>query len=303
MGSKKLSVYGLSLLVSAVFASSAVAQDINIVSDTREGSALSRSKLVDIIEEEIVGAVSEQYSEINIELSSEGSLTKAMLFMLAANTWTLERVRIMLDDSGYILETVYNPEPDRAAIEATDSVGGCPDASVDMVFATMHDNISTAEDAVYDACASATAAGYSCHTIVGSGATVSAYQNWLSCDLLAFGSVGHGSPQGIWLEDGFLRYSWFDTLASDDLEETVIYLNSCQVHNNPLLQSIMDAGTRTYAGGINNLYIGPSEAVFECFWSGTLLSGGDMEPTLLACEAAEYPYTGAHGISGDLGPF
>lgn len=274
------------------------AQDIDIIDDTRANPVLTEDELVSIIDNQLADQ-SGEYSQVNVKVADEAGATRMWLYLLSATTWTMDRVTMLVADSGAVLEAVSDPTPPAMAAY----VGTCPDPSIDMVFATLHTEIPTAVDGVTDACATAVAAGYTCQTVLGAAATVQAYQDWLACDLLAFGQIGHGDPTGIYLADGALDYTWFDTLASDYLDNTVMYFNSCQVHNDPLLQSMMDAGSRTYVGGIDYLYIGTSEAVFKCYWSDILITGNNMGPALTQCELDNYPEPGDHGLSGDDGPF
>jgi hypothetical protein len=145
--------------------------------------------------------------------------------------------------------------------------------------------------------------GLKSKVLLGADASVSNYKKYLKSGLRGFVNVGHGSPSLIVLDDGLLYASWFQGLPGKPLAPAVVYFNSCQVFNNPLQPAVMEAGTRTYIGGILNLSIGPSEEVCKCFWSKVLTQRGAMAPTLKDCEKAKYHTQGAHGICGDLGRF
>jgi hypothetical protein len=65
----------------------------------------------------------------------------------------------------------------------------------------------------------------------------------------------------------------------------------------------MQAGTRTFIGGIVNLGIGTSEEVCKCFWNKSFTTLSPMGTSLKNCESSKYPTTGDHGITGDKGVF
>jgi hypothetical protein len=174
---------------------------------------------------------------------------------------------------------------------------------VDMVFGTPVPGIATALEAVERAEMIATAAGYNVEVLLGADASVANYQKYLSSGLKAFGNIGHGWTEGIVLDDGSLTYNWFNSLTGKELNPAVVYFNSCQVFNPPLQPAVMKAGARTYAGGITNLLIGPSEEVFKWFWGSVLLYGDKMGHAITAGEAIKYPNLGSHGIDGDKGAF
>jgi len=118
-----------------------------------------------------------------------------------------------------------------------------------------------------------------------------------------FVNVGHGYEEGIILDDGRLRYTWFQGLTNRPLHPSVVYFNSCKVFNFPLLPEVMNSGARIFIGGIVNLLIGPSEAVCKEFWNSVITEKAQMGDALNAAEISHYPVHGAHGITGDLGLF
>ncbi len=172
-----------------------------------------------------------------------------------------------------------------------------------VVVGTCCPDIPTAKQAVEYVAALAEAAGFTPKILLGSDATVANYKYYLKRGVFGFVNAGHGYPGGIILDDGRLRSTWFAGLINRPLSPAVVYFNSCQVHNEPLLPAIMAAGARTYIGGIVNLLIGPSEAVCKCFWKKILIQGNSMGKTLTKCEARNSPNKGDHGLSGDKGKF
>ena len=149
----------------------------------------------------------------------------------------------------------------------------------------------------------ATDAGLNSKKLLGAAANRSNYKAYLTSGIKGFVNIGHGFTGGIILDDGTLTATWFNGLAGRPVQPAVVYFNSCQVFNPPLQPAVMQAGARTYVGGIVNLGIGTSEEVCKCFWqrSLTLLKG--MKINLTQCEKEKYPTQGAHGFSGDAGLF
>ncbi len=175
------------------------------------------------------------------------------------------------------------------------------DDEIEAFFATCNTEFPTAIDGVKKAAEIAQNAGYKVKTLIGSTATVSAYKYWMQRPRLKiFGNIGHGSTSGIMLADGSLSYSWFNTLATNALNNKVLYFNSCKVHNNPLEGAILQAGAQKFIGGDINLLVGPSEKVFQKFWDLTLIQRQQMTPSLAQAEKeTNYPEENAHGISGN----
>ncbi|MBN2005643.1 MAG: hypothetical protein JXA21_19955, partial [Anaerolineae bacterium] len=239
------------------------------------------------------------YSEARVKVlyNSANEPEALIVYLLQKDTYLLETAKITLGKDYSVLSTETNYEE-----KATDSrdaavLAACPDTSVQMVFSTCETGIPTAVAAIDRAGQLAGQAGYTYRILKGSQENIAAIQNWLSCpNLIAFGRVGHGSTTGILVADGTLSYTWFQGLSSSALNGSVLYFNSCRVHNSPLEPAIVNAGVQKFIGGNVNLLIGPSEEVFKCFWEDAM-DGANMTPTLTSCEAAHYPTVGAHGIS------
>ncbi len=105
------------------------------------------------------------------------------------------------------------------------------------LFATCETDISTAVDAVDTAGSIAIQAGYNVKVLKDSAACVQAYKNWFNCEnLILLGRVGHGATDKILVENGEIKYTYFDSLDITALDEKFIYftLHFCQVHNSPL---------------------------------------------------------------------
>jgi hypothetical protein len=173
----------------------------------------------------------------------------------------------------------------------------------DLVVATPVPDIPSAKDAIEYLHTISTNLGFKCKVLLGPEATVANYKSFLTSGIKGFVNVGHGFTGGIVLADGTLEASWFNTVAFQAVKPAVVYLNSCQVFNDPLKSAVMQSGSRTYIGGIINLLIGSSEEVCKCFWSKVLANETPMQEALVGCESEKYPVAGAHGICGDLAAF
>ena len=263
----------------------------------------------------------EPYFKVNVVVKHhrDGKPEALIVYMLRAHTYTADVVRLDVDAQYKVrsIERSYVDEVDEFAdmppleeiakldIKAKSAIGGLkPGMLPEMVFGTPVPEIATAKAGVETAYSIATSAGYRALKLFGKDANLANYKFCLSLmHLKAFGSIGHGYTGGIVLSDGNLTAQWFASLPRNALQPEVIYFNSCQTFNPPLLPSIMNEGARTFVGGKVNILISPSEEVFMCFWNAILKNQEWMGPALVACEKARYPIANAHGIAGDLGPF
>jgi hypothetical protein len=248
----------------------------------------------------------EYYSvKVKVKRRSDGSPKYMVAYMLRKDTYTADVVRIDIDDS-YNIQT-FHDEYDDSEDDFEDEdiekpeTSGAGDA-IDFVAATPCPEIPTAKAAIEAIHKWAQAAGLNSKILLGADATVANYKKYLKSGLRGFVNVGHGYTGGIVLKDGNLTSAWFDGLRAYQLCPTVVYFNSCKVFNAPLQPAIMNAGARTFIGGIVNLSIGPSEEVCKCFWQKAF-AGSQMGTALKDCESAKYHTRGAHGISGYLGSF
>jgi hypothetical protein len=246
--------------------------------------------------------------QVSVKHGTDGAPLALDAFMLRANTYTADIVRLGVDADYNVIsvDTTYAGEEDEDYAVPIPVPESLPVVKMpDMVFGTPVPEIPTAKQAVEKAYTIAIAAGYKAVKLLGPAANRANYAKYLTGHLKAFGNVGHGYTGGIVLADGNLTSAMVERLPKTALRPEVIYFNSCQVFNPPLQPAIMAAGARTFIGGKINLLIGASEEVFKCFWSKVLARRlpVKMGPALSTCERANYPITGAHGISGDLGFF
>lgn len=275
---------------------------------TRSYDAREEEKARRLIRDEVLLKRTEPYLQVHakIKRKADGTTERIVAYLLRANTYTADVVEITTTDAygvARIREGADVVDPDDDA-EAPGSEWAALWADVDMVCGTPVPEIPTARQAVETVSALATRLGLRVRTLLGPEASVAAYQSALIAGVRAFYNVGHGYTGGIILANGArLTSDWFNGLAGRPVSPAVVYFNSCQVYNAPMQPAIMKAGARTFAGGIVNLLIGPSEQVSTDFWRRVLEAGEQMGPALRAAEAALYPVRGAHGIGGDLGVF
>ncbi len=210
---------------------------------------------------------------------------------------------VLIKLSGSELEVIddnYHPSTNEFELyDSSNEVLDSRNTSVDYLFDTECNNVSSAVSAVNIVSDWATRQNYVVQKLIGTNASVNTIKNAItSNNLIAMGNVGHGCPNGIYLRGGLLDYTWF---KSQNLSNKVFYFNSCKVHNEPLKSAIMLEGkARTFIGGKVNLPIGASEKVFKNFWNSVLNNGMKMGQALSLGETNNN-LIGYHRLSGDPG--
>lgn len=148
----------------------------------------------------------------------------------------------------------------------------CPDPDMQVVSGTPVPDITTAGAAINNVTSEASAYGFKSFALLGKDATAKNYLSYLNCPALkGFYNVGHGSENGIWLDDGVLSSAAISAELKGKLHtHTVVVFNSCEVFRNPLKKALIwDAGAQKYVGGYTSLLIGPSELASQCFWNSS----------------------------------
>ncbi|MGK7880936.1 MAG: DUF6623 family protein [Crocosphaera sp.] len=304
---------------------------IKVVGSRNEYASLDvqdEPRVAGIIRTSVLPQSEAEYSRVNVKVKRRRDQTPEYLvaYLFRKDIYFAEVVKVDVDRDFQVSDITYNYEDLEDEDEEEDYteeqedyteegedyteeeaflVEEWDEYAVDFVVATLHTEIPSAVDCVKKVYDLATKAGLKCKLLLGEkDATVANYKRYLTSGLKGFVNVGHGNPNGIALADGFLNANWFQKLSGNPLRPGVIYFNSCQVHNDPLKSAVMQAGARTFIGGIVNLLIGPSEEVCKCFWGEVLPpSIAPMDTSLKQCEKDKYPNEGAHGIIGDTGPF
>ena len=283
---------------------------IKVFASTKQQKAYDRyneKEITDVIKKEVLPKVKVEYHSVSVkvERNADGTPKSLVAYMLRKDSYTADVTKVDVDQN-YNVQRIQENYDDSLEVgdeaeEEADVPGSYTDYdTVDFVAGTPVPEIPTAKDAVKAVAQLAANAGLSPKVLLGTDASVANYKHYLRSGLQGFVNVGHGYTGGIVLDDGRLRYTWFTTLTNAPLSPEVVYFNSCQVHNPPLLPAVMSAGARTYIGGIVNLLIGSSEEVCKCFWNNILHQGARMGDALPQCESTHYPNSGAHGITGDM---
>ena len=255
-----------------------------------------------------------EYREVDVKVkrTADGNTPESLIvYLLRKDTYTADVVKLNVDSKYNVKKVVENysdyddedDEDDEYEVKHGIESGEDSSYAVDLVVATCCTSIPSAVAAVNYIYNKARNAGLNTVRLLGSSASTGIYKYYLRSGVKGFVNVGHGYSGGIVLSNGTLSASWFQGLTGRPLDPAVVYFNSCQVHNNPLLDAVIHAGARTYIGGIVNLGIGTSEEVCKCFWVKSLDSLSTMYSSLKHCERVKYPSTGAHGITGDKGIF
>lgn len=269
--------------------------------------ATDEKKISQVFREQVLPSTKRDYHSVNVKVkrNQDNNPEYMIAYMLRQDTYTADVVKIKVDEQFDVKEIVenYNDQEDYDDEDSMQSNLDYADEAYDFVVATPVPEIPTALQAIDFIYNIATSSGYMVKKLIGADATVENYKHYLQLNLKGFVNVGHGYPEGIILDDGRLRYTWFQGLVNRPLHPAVIYFNSCQVFNPPLLPEVMNSGARTFIGGIINLLIGMSEEVCKAFWDSIITKKTQMGAALSAAELTHYPTSGAHGIAGDHGLF
>ena len=280
--------------------------EVRIIGSSKEFASRDlndQSFVAKAIREHVLPATKKEYQRVDVKIMREDHTPDHLVaYLLRKDIYLVEVVRVDVDSQLNVKGVQVNyiePKDSKEAQEGKDY------GEFDFVVGSPVPEIPTAKAAVEFLYDLLTKAGFKCMKLLGPDANLANYKNYLGSGLAGFVNVGHGNTQGIALSDGFLDYTWFQSLTNKPLKPAVLYFNSCQTFNNPLLPTIIQAGARTFIGGIVNLLIGPSEAVCMCFWDSILKSKSQlrMVDALKQCEKDKYPTPGSHGITGDTGPF
>ncbi len=275
---------------------------INIFKSTYQSAKALNNKKIESIINDNLELSKDLHHKVNVKVIYDvsGYPDYLIVYTLSKDSYSFKTSRIDIDAKYKVTSVKKNYKETEADSSQgkVDVYATCPDESIEMVFSTCETGIASAVAGVNAASQTATNAGYRTKVLLGSAENTTAILNWLSCDnLVYFGRIGHGSSSGIMVSNGTLSYNDFQNMSSNTLNNKVLYFNSCQVHNNPLLSSILNAGVQKYIGGITNLGIGPSEEVFKCVAEKSIRQHQALTPTLSYCES-QYPSAGTHGISG-----
>ena len=276
-----------------------------------ERDLLDESQVQKIIRDRVLPQSKAEYYRVDVKVKRKEDQTPRYLvaYMLRKDIYLVEMVKVDVDTNFNVKGIKFNydrsedkeDEDEESESSSTRDIGY--DCGYDFIAATPVPDIPSAMEAVETLNNLAISVGLRSRMLLGEEATVENYRQFLTCGLKGFVNIGHGCTEFIMLDDGILDYDWFNSVVNQALKPGVVYFNSCEVFNDPMKSAVMNAGARTFIGGILPLLIGPSEEVCKFFWGNILKSSINMNDALHQCEQANYPETGAHGITGDMGPF
>lgn len=129
-------------------------------------------------------------------------------------------------------------------------------------------------------------------------------------NLIAWSNIGHGSPYGLLMFDGWITSDDFCSMPKwKGLKDCVCFINSCSACLDPLKSCILggtpptpDHEVRTYIAGLVPLPIGPSDDTDREFWQHTLLECWGMGAALDEAED-NHGLGGCYCLIGDDGKF
>ena len=262
-------------------------------------------RVAEIIQTQVLPKAKGEYFRVDVRIKRRRDDKSKYLvaYLLRKDIYLAEVVKIDVETNYGVSDITWDYEETEEEEEQEYSGGEKGEYTYDFVAATPVPEINSAKNAVEYLYNQAVGAGLKSLKLLGSEASVANYKKYLTGGLKGFVNIGHGSPSCIILADGSLCASWFKSLLNQPLKPAVAYFNSCQVFNDPMKSAQMQAGARTFIGGIINLLIGPSEEVCKSFWNKSLTTATSMGYALEQCEKEKYPVVGAHGITGDTESF
>ncbi|MCP4748263.1 MAG: hypothetical protein GY874_19320 [Desulfobacteraceae bacterium] len=241
-------------------------------------------------------------AKIKIVYNKYASPDHLVIYLLDKKYYTFEIARIDLADEPFAKNVIQDyklQDEDMEQKVANPMYASCPDESADMVFATCETGIPTAVQTIQNMSDIASEQGYNVETLMGADENEQAVYDWLSCDnLKLFIRIGHGSSQGILVDDGIVSYKYFENLSSSALNNKVLFFNSCQVLNSPLEPAIIGAGAQKFAGGKTNLTVGVAAQVLQCWFEDVTYNDASMTDSISRCNS-QTPNAGTYAISGN----
>lgn len=246
--------------------------------------------------------------EIQVIYRDNGPVDYAIAYLMSNKTYTFEMAKVEFGESyraSVVTRNYHLSEKDHEQDSSYYTRGSCPDESVQFVAGSQcASEFKTALECITTLTENFKNKGYkTAPPMLNKEATKEAYKNWLSCkNLIAFVNVGHGNAFAIKCADGAFDYKAIESIGKVFQNKT-IYINSCLVANHPFQTAFIEGGAAVFAGGRQEVAVGPSEKVCMCFMQSAL-EGNEMTADLLSgCEkSTNYPNPYAHSLSGN-GPY
>ncbi|MCP4745542.1 MAG: hypothetical protein GY874_05275 [Desulfobacteraceae bacterium] len=287
---------------STIFADSSVNY---FPSNHRGAVSLNKDKIDDIlINTYDLDNKSSEFNKVNVKVlyhtySLEPDYLIVFLILKDSHSILIEKIDFGYDYEVLTIEENYKIQAEDLAQDQPDSKAECPDDTVQMVYyKTCGPGHYECTKTIKELGEYSENIGYKTEVLIDKSATISSFKNWLSCkNITLIGYIGHGSSQGFEFTDEFITHAYFSELSSNYLEDKVMYLNSCNVYNNPLKDAILDTGIQRYIGSKKTIGYA---TVFQCWLPRITSQNQAMTPALDTCEQEVAPpgEVGILGISG-----
>ncbi len=216
------------------------------------------------------------------------------LALASKETWSLSFMQVELDQQNEVISIGYDDFWPTSVFNRN-TYPTCPNIEMETYWTSECDTILTSVVAVRENHLVSQQSGYRSTYALGPGENLDSVMNYLSCSgLVIWGRVGHGYSGGLQLTEGQM----LSEFSGISLSGKGIYANSCMSHNPPFETEVTQANADWYISGDVNLYVGPSEKVFMCWWNSAITQK-DVCDAVADCETStNYPESKAHGCSG-----
>jgi hypothetical protein len=222
------------------------------------------------------------YQGVRIRLIYDDvSEPKALIVYLLSNqVKRADIVKIILTKGFTVSEVIYNYTPTaddlaQSPAYAKKAEAHCPDEHVQFVIGNNFYGDRSVEKEVQATYQMAKDKGYNpvlmdVNDENGPQPTVTAYENWLSCqNVKGFYNESHGYEKGILLSDSEFVYSVVDKDLVEKMTHDVVLFDSCETFHDPLLSAmtkVNEGDSQQYVAGIISLPFGSSERTATCIW-------------------------------------
>ncbi len=284
---KRLSIFSIIVLFSAVSILLGGAIQYDVLYKTRTPVGITEKEITDIVDNALQWEKSgNPYSKARIKVFAEnGPLDHLVVYMLRADIYLAEIYKIEMGrNNSYRVIEDYTEEvapPDDGICQT------CPDETIEIVVSTSESSSSHPANEYTKKCYEMLDnAGIKTVALYGNDENLTAIQNWLSCkNLKLWGRIGHGASNGdIILGSGSLRPS---NVAQMDLHHKFMIINSCYVHNQAMIPSMIDKADAYFFCSGNNVSLPmyTSEPVWKAIIEKGVLE--DMEFGAAVTEAGQ----------------
>jgi hypothetical protein len=239
-------------------------------------------------------------NNLKLQVSFNQNHIDILVYLLSKTTFSFSTVKISFNRKLEIIDVIRPVETTEFTyhqLTANTHATRCPDENVRFVIATpvydpRYANVPPAIDATYEAAIEKYGKD-KVVTLLNKDANQENYQNYLSCPLDAFFSIGHSDGTQLFLFDGPSLFATFFQNTKLNLSNTAIVFNSCLAFSalpNGLCEAITKFNPIAYSSGISELLIYGSTETYACFWQKVLRSESPLtKKTLQDCALAWDP--------------